>query len=124
MVVMAKFNKVDGLSEGSEVRLGGIRIGSVAKMVLDEKFRAVVSFKLDGGINLPKDSSAAIQTDGLFGSKFVVLEPGASEESLKTGGEFRLTQDAMVVSDLLDLIISEGHVARGRKKDAAKATEN
>ena len=50
---------------------------------------------------------------GLFGSKFVVLEPGAEEALLTSGGELNFTQDAVVVSDLLDLIISEGHVARG-----------
>ena len=122
LLVAAKFNKVDGLSEGSEVRLGGIRIGSVTKMVLDDQFRAVVTFSLDPTLNLPKDSSAAIHTDGLFGSKFVVLEPGAAEQSLKSGDEFRLTQDSMVVSDLLELIISEGKIARDKRKSTPKVT--
>ena len=120
LLVTAKFNKVDGLGEGSEVRLGGIRVGSVTKMYLDKKYRAVVRFKINAGIELPIDSSAAIHTDGLFGSKFVVIEPGGDSKTLKSGGEFRLSQDAMVVGDLLDLIISEGHVARDKAKSAAK----
>ena len=113
LVIRAKFNRVDGLGEGSEVRLGGIRIGYVSAMSLDDKYSAVVTFRIDKSIPLPTDTSAAIQTDGLFGSKFVVLEPGAEEALLKSGGELNFTQDAVVVSDLLDLIISEGHVARG-----------
>ena len=118
MVVTAKFNKVDGLSEGSEVRMGGIRIGAVSSMALDDRFRAVVQLRIDYDIGLPKDTSAAIHTDGLFGSKFVVLEPGAEEGIMRSRDEIEFTQDALVVSDLLDLIISEGRVARGA---AAKA---
>ena len=114
MVIHAKFNKVDGLVEGSEVRLGGIRIGQVSAMSLDDQFSAAVAFNIDKSVPLPTDTSAAIHTDGLFGSKFVVLEPGAEEALLKSGGELNFTQDAVVVSDLLDLIISEGHVARGQ----------
>ena len=114
LVIRAKFNKVDGLGEGSEVRLGGIRIGYVSAMSLDDKYSAVVTFTIDKSIPLPTDTSAAIQTDGLFGSKFVVLEPGAEEALLKSGGELNFTQDAVVVSDLVDLIISEGHLARGQ----------
>ena len=112
LVIRAKFNKIDGLDEGSEVRLGGIRIGYVSAMSLDDQFSAVVAFTIEKSVPLPTDTSAAIHTDGLFGAKFVVLEPGAEEALLRSGGELNFTQDAVVVSDLLDLIISEGHVAR------------
>ncbi len=115
LVIRAKFNKIDGLDEGSEVRLGGIRIGYVSAMSLDDQFSAVLAFTIDKSVLLPTDTSAAIHTDGLFGSKFVVLEPGAEEALLKSGEELNFTQDAVVVSDLLDLIISEGHVARGQR---------
>ena len=114
LVVYAKFNKVDGLVEGTEVRLGGIRVGYVSAMALDEYFRAVVAFTIEKSVPLPMDTSAAIHTDGLFGSKFVVLEPGAEEVLLESDGQLNFTQDAVVVGDLLDLIISEGYVARGQ----------
>lgn len=118
LVVSAKFNKIDGLTEGSEVRLGGVKIGHVSGMALDGQFRATVSLTLEKTVPLPLDTSAAIHTDGLFGAKFVVLEPGAEETHLKSGGAISLTQDAVVVSDLLDLIISEGRVARQREGKA------
>jgi len=114
MVVQAKFNKIDGLSEGAEVRMGGIAIGKVQSMALDNRYRAVVDLRIDKPVGLPKDSSASIHTDGLFGSKFIVLEPGAEEAVLKAGDEIIYTQDALVVSDLLDLIISEGKNVRAQ----------
>ncbi|MEK9755112.1 MAG: MlaD family protein [Rhodospirillaceae bacterium] len=120
LMLTAKFNKVDGLVAGSAVRLGGIKIGEVASMTLDSQYRAVVTFAIDPGVPLPTDTSAAIHTDGLFGGKFVVLEPGAEEKLVTTGGALTFTQDAVVVSDLLELIISEGKVARGKPEESAK----
>ena len=115
IIVTAKFNKVDGLVEGSEVRLGGIKVGHILKMALDEQFRAILTLTLKKSLLLPADSSASIHTDGLFGYKFVVLEPGAETVYLKSGGELSFTQDAVVVGDLLELIISEGRVSRDQE---------
>jgi phospholipid/cholesterol/gamma-HCH transport system substrate-binding protein len=120
--VVARFNRVDGLVEGDDVMLGGIRVGTVRKMALDDHYRAVVTVKIFGDVPLPADTSAAIHTDGLFGSKFMVLEPGGDPKMLKSGSEITFTQDAVIVSDLLELIISEGRAAlAGRRKDPDKA---
>lgn len=116
--VIATFNRVDGLFEGDEVRLGGIRVGTVGAQVLDESFRAVVTLNIDSAMTVPTDSAAAIHTDGLFGSKFVVLEPGVEDTLLKAGDSIQYTQGAVVVGELLELIISEGHA---RKKNNAPA---
>lgn len=115
--VVAKFNKVDGLAVGSAVRMGGVQVGRVSKMELDNRYRAVVTMDIDRLYPYPSDTSAAVHTDGLFGGKFIVLEPGAEETVLETGNEISLTQDAVIVSELLELIISEGKSAR------AKSTE-
>ena len=116
--IIAKFNKVDGLSKGSDVRMGGIRVGRVTNMDLDSKFRAVITIDVDSQFPYTLDTSAAIHTDGLFGVKFIVLEPGAEETVLSTGDEISLTQDAVVVGDLLELIISEGNVAKAKRSNA------
>ena len=115
--VSASFNRVDGLTEGNPVHLSGVRVGIVEKMWLNNNFRAVVTFWLKEGVEVPKDSSAAIHTDGLFGSKFLVLEPGGAEELLKDGDLITFTQDAVIVSDLLDLIISEGKANQAKKAE-------
>jgi phospholipid/cholesterol/gamma-HCH transport system substrate-binding protein len=110
--VSATFNRVDGLFEGDEVRLGGIRIGTVGSQVLDQSFRAVVTLNIDSAMQVPSDSAVAIHTDGLFGSKFVVVEPGVEDTMLKAGDSVQYTQGAVVVGELLELIISEGHARK------------
>ena len=100
--------------------MGGVRIGRVSKLHLDNYFRAVVTMDLDNKYPYPLDTSASIHTDGLFGGKFIVLEPGAEENTLATGDEISLTQDAVVVSDLLELIIAEGKSAKAKRKKSDK----
>ncbi len=112
----AVFNQVDGLFVGDEVRLGGIRVGKVAQQNLDKNFRAVVTLDIDSDVELPLDSSVAIHTDGLFGSKFVVLEPGGEMDVLQHGQSIDYTQDAVIVGDLLDLIIKEGQAKTDKPK--------
>ena len=111
----ASFNRVDGLIAGDEVRLGGIKVGTVVKQYLDKEYRAVLRFEIDSAVELPIDTSVAIHTDGLLGAKFAVLEPGGEEETLQSGDEIPFTQDALIVEELLELIISEGRARQGKK---------
>lgn len=110
--VTATFNRIDGLPLGADVLLAGVKIGSVTGQGLDKHYRAVVTMLIDSGIRLPSDTAAAIHTDGLFGDKFMVLDPGGEEDKLGAGDEITFTQDAMIVEELLDLIIAEGRAAR------------
>jgi phospholipid/cholesterol/gamma-HCH transport system substrate-binding protein len=104
----ATFNRIDGLAVGSAVRLGGVQIGAVKELRLDEHFRAVAVLRMDSEIGLPADTSIAIHTDGLFGTKYLELEPGGDPETFKDGDSIQFTQDALLVGDLLDLIIAQG----------------
>ena len=123
LVISATFNRVDGLSVGDDVRLGGIRIGTVADQQLDANFRAKVIMRIDSDIPLPRDTSVAILTDGLFGEKYLEMEPGGDPEPMKTGDEIQFAQDAVIVSELLDLIISQGkaRLAEENKEPAVDA---
>lgn len=112
--VKAVFNRIDGLFPGDTVTLSGIPVGVVEKTHLDPRFRAVVALRIDNAIPLPDDTSIAIHTDGLFGSKFIVLEPGGSDDLLGEGDAISYAQDSMIVTELLDLIIAEGKSARAR----------
>lgn len=116
--IYALFNKIDGLKEGAEVRMSGIKIGSVTSQALDKDYRAIIGMDIESYVKLPTDTSAAIHTDGLFGAKFVILEPGGEDELLVSGDMITFTQDALIVSDLLDLIISQGERTA---KEAAQA---
>ena len=72
---------------------------------------------------MPTDTSAAVLTDRLFGSKYIVLEPGAEEEDLESGEEVTFTQDAFVYSDLMELIISKGKAAQAKRKATETANQ-
>lgn len=117
--LQALFNQVDGLGVGSPVYLSGVQIGSVDAMALDANYRVRVDLHIDPDVDLPKDTAAAIHTHGLFGSKFVTLDPGGSQTSLADGDTITYTQDALIVSQLLDLIISQGKAARGMGGEGA-----
>jgi phospholipid/cholesterol/gamma-HCH transport system substrate-binding protein len=117
--VYAMFNRVDGLAIGDDVHVGGIPVGEVDSMTLGPSYRARVGLRIDGGVRLPEDTSVSVQTDGLFGRKFVVLEPGGDEATLADGGVITYTQDSLIVGELLDLIIAEG-----RAQHAAQGSDN
>ena len=75
-----------------------------------------MTLKLDRDVKIPTDTSAAIHTDGLLGSKYIVLDPGVEEEYLGNGDKFDLTQDSVVVQDLLELIIGETEANQAKRK--------
>jgi phospholipid/cholesterol/gamma-HCH transport system substrate-binding protein len=98
----AKFSRVDGLERGADVRISGIKVGTVVAQSLDPKtFQADVRFSLPENIQLPIDSSAAVVSNGLLGSKYLALVPGGDVEMLKPGGEVTLTQSSVNVEDLI-----------------------
>ena len=115
--LMATFNRVDGLSVGDDVRLSGVKVGGVERQVLDDNYRALVTLRITTDVKLPTDTAAAIHTDGLFGTKFVILDPGGDDAILEPGGNISFTQDAVLVDELLELIIAEGK-ARGATRGA------
>jgi phospholipid/cholesterol/gamma-HCH transport system substrate-binding protein len=96
-------------------------VGKIADQRLDEKFRAVLTLRLSPAVKLPADSSAAIQTDGLLGDKYVALQPGGDETDLKPGSEIAFTQDSLAVADLLEMIIDQAESARGISAQGAAA---
>ena len=100
--VSAAFNRVDGISNGSDVRIGGIKVGTVIERTLDpETFRAVLRMSIDETVELPTDSSAAVMSDGLLGGKFIDLQPGAEEILIKDGGRIAYTQSSLLLEELI-----------------------
>lgn len=94
--VIARFTTVGGLKPGSDVRMSGIKVGTVSKQVLDpQSYLAEVTLSIDDSIQLPIDSSAAVSSEGLLGGNFVDLVPGGDEKMLQPGERIELTQDAV-----------------------------
>ena len=108
--LIARFDKVDGLERGSDVRISGIKVGTVLDQTLDpETYRAEVRFSLREDIQLPADTSAAVVSNGLLGGKYLALVPGGDIEMLEPGGEVTLTQSAVNLEDLIGhMIFSQG----------------
>jgi phospholipid/cholesterol/gamma-HCH transport system substrate-binding protein len=113
--LVAKFNRVDGLERGADVRISGIKVGTVIDQKLDpETYRAEVRFTLHDGVKLPTDSSAAVVSNGLLGSKYLSLIPGGDTEMLKAGDEVTLTQSSINLEDLVGhMIFSQGSSGQG-----------
>lgn len=104
--IHAKFNRVDGLNIGNDVRLGGIKIGTVRNIFIEPvTYLAVVEFNVMPDIKLPRDTSARVLAEGLLGATFLDLQPGAEEETLSAGGVIEYTQDSVNVVDLLGRFI-------------------
>jgi phospholipid/cholesterol/gamma-HCH transport system substrate-binding protein len=119
--LVASFDKAEGIGVGSEVRMSGVTIGKVVAQGLDGGFRAVVRIRVDPTVQVPKDSAALIQTDGLLGSKFISLQPGGDESNLAPGAKIQLTQGSMNVQDLLELIVGQAEAKHaGQPRDKAQ----
>ncbi|MDR2794888.1 MAG: outer membrane lipid asymmetry maintenance protein MlaD [Holosporaceae bacterium] len=91
-VLSAKFDRADGLGEGVDVKISGVRVGKILSINVDpETFLAQVKFSVSNDIKLPKDTSASVQSDGLFGGKYLSLNPGGAEEDIAADGEIENT---------------------------------
>ncbi len=82
----AKFDHIDGLPVGSDVRMAGVKVGGIlAERIDPQSYLAVVTFSVRDGLELPKDSSAAVTSDSLLGGKYLSLSPGADTTMLRPG---------------------------------------
>lgn len=98
----ADFNSIEGIVVGSDVRLAGVKVGTVLKTYVDPKsYLAVVELTAEDKIKLPEDTAAQIKSDGLLGNKYVALSPGGSEKNLKPGDRITYTQSAVNLEDLI-----------------------
>lgn len=99
--VEARFDNASGLGPGTDVRMSGVKIGTVTQQSLDpETFSAVVTMVIQKDLPLPLDSSARIIPDGLLGGNFVELQPGGDTENIADGGSIQYTQGSINIIDL------------------------
>ena len=105
-LINAKFDRIDGLLIGNDVRLSGVRVGAVHEQTLDpETYLAVVTLVIDPAIELPTDTSAEILSEGLLGGKYVALVPGGDVEMLKQGETIEFTQSSVSLEQLIGKFI-------------------
>ena len=105
----ASFRSLEGVGVGSDVRLAGVKIGTVEQVTLNpETYRADTRVALDRGIEIPDDSAIVISSEGLLGGNFVEIVPGGSPFSFEPGDEILDTQGAIsLVALLLKFVTGE-----------------
>ena len=103
----ASFNKIDGVGIGTNVMISGIKVGQVQEIKIANNYPQI-SLTVQKDLLITDDSSISIQTDGLFGKKFLLIEVGGSENNMKDGDKFSFTEDSIVIEDLLEKIIEIG----------------
>ena len=101
-ILTARFDDVSGLTNGSDVKLNGIKVGIVRSLKLDDNYQAKVELLLRDEIKIPSDSSVSVTTDGLMGNKFVAISTGFSDKKLKPNEEIEITRSAVNLEKLID----------------------
>lgn len=112
--VTALFPAANGISVGTDVKVAGLKVGSVAGQRLDpETYQAEVILAIDEDVRIPSDSSAAITAEGLLGGTYIVLLPGGSPTPLKNGDMIFDTQGSVDMMGLIGSFINRSGDAGG-----------
>lgn len=98
----ASFRSVEGVRVGTDVRLAGVKVGTVTDLTLNpETFFADATISVQKDVQLPDDSTILISSEGLLGGSFVELSPGGSIDVIEPGGEILDTQGSVSLINLL-----------------------
>jgi phospholipid/cholesterol/gamma-HCH transport system substrate-binding protein len=98
----ARLPKVDGLGIGTDVRLSGIKIGTVRDLVLDPKtYLVTVHMNIREDIKIPADSSVLVTSAGFLGSQYLSITPGGDDKMMAAGGFFESVQGSI---DMMNLV--------------------
>jgi phospholipid/cholesterol/gamma-HCH transport system substrate-binding protein len=102
----ARFLKVGGLEVGSDVRISGVKVGTVTDRQLDTvSFEAIVLFTVRSDLQLPVDTQAVVTSEGLLGNKYLRLIPGSASDIVAHGSEIAQTRDYRTLEDTVSEII-------------------
>lgn len=105
--LQASFRSAEGISVGTDIRLAGVKVGTITDMALNpETFRADATLSIKDAIQIPDDSAIAITSEGLLGGNFVEVIPGASFDYLASGDEIVDTQGSVSLVSLLMKFVS------------------
>lgn len=120
--VIATFDRVDGIREGGDVRISGIKVGNIVSQTLDPTtFLAVVRMTIDPSVKLPADTVAQIASAGLLGDKYLSLIPGGAEETIPPGGRIQYTQAAISLENLIGQYIFSSQPQKDGQSSAPPA---
>jgi len=120
--ITALFPMVDGLKEGGDVKINGVKVGSILSMNLitksgDDQYLVDIKLSILPSIDIPTDSIAMASTESLLGGKYLSIEIGVDDEIIPKDGTGILsrTQAPMRLDDLI------GQLIYSSKKPSASA---
>ena len=95
-ILYANFERIDGLNIGSDVKISGVKVGTIKSMEIDhETYQAKVGIQIRDDIKIPDDSSAEVASESLLGGKYIAVVPGGDEKFLAPGGFITQTQSSI-----------------------------
>lgn len=98
----ASFRSIEGVSLGSDVKLAGVKVGTLTQVSLNpQTYMADAVLSLQKSVELPSDSAVLISSEGLLGGNFIELQPGGMPDVLAPGDEIEDTQGAVSLVSLL-----------------------
>jgi phospholipid/cholesterol/gamma-HCH transport system substrate-binding protein len=101
-----RFDNGGSTTVGTDVRIAGVKVGSVIDQHFDPKaYQAVVTIEVDDEVKLPKDTSAVVTSDGLLGDNYILLNIGGDPEMLAAGDRIRNVQGAINLADLINKFV-------------------
>ncbi len=106
--VYAKFVKVGGIKPGAVIEIGGVEVGKVKSVEINEEYQAVLTLLIEKGVKIQEDAIASIKTKGLIGEKYVEITPGGSDKNIPDGGMIRETQSAIDVEEIIGKFVFGG----------------
>ena len=114
--VEARFSSVAGLTQGAQILVAGVPVGSVGKLRLGKDFAALVELKIRKDLQLPSDTMASIRSHGLLGDQYVSITPGGEDRTLAPGDRITDTEPAL---DLVQLLgkVAFGSVGNDKKSE-------
>jgi phospholipid/cholesterol/gamma-HCH transport system substrate-binding protein len=100
--LIAKFDRADGVSPGTDVRVAGVKVGAVKSVSLDQKTykaEAVLSIRKD--VQIPQESAAQIQSDSLLGGSYIHIQISGMPDNMQPGSKFEYTRGSMDILGIL-----------------------
>src|SRR5215510_12632848 len=107
--VVMRLDQGGSIAPGTDVRAAGVKVGSVVKQEFDAKaFQAVITLDVEQRVQLPTDSSANVDQDGLLGNSYVNLQLGSDDTMMKDGDTFKYATGALSLGKIIGMAISGG----------------
>lgn len=119
-VLYANFERIDGLNVGSDVKISGVKVGTIKSMEIDPTtYQAKVAIQVREDIKVPNDSSAEVASESLLGGKYIAVVPGGSDQFLAPAGVITQTQSSVSFEALISKFLfskNDQDKAQGKEK--------